>query len=165
MSSRQRGPRTLEWCLFSLCVTTFVMAGTASAQPNEDVPGSGAGAAKGKRYVILVGDSGKGRHNAGKLFEMAAKTYEAAIKARPGFKAAKDKVERVRVSGAKSINKALKGDKIFELSYFGHSWYHPGKKSEFSTRERRREPIPTSPRWRSSLVSWGRRSRHPLRSC
>ena len=69
-----------------------------------------------KRALLMVGDSGLGRHNAGRAFDLAAETEAGALQD-AGWE-----TELVRVSSVDDIIGALSnGDPVTRAYYFGHA--------------------------------------------
>jgi hypothetical protein len=78
-----------------------------------------------KLYLIVHGDRGSGAHNAGQLFEWAAKTHEKEIRngSFPGVPPLGGVTLKVaHVSTVSDLVKAINTGKAAYLAYFGHSW-------------------------------------------
>lgn len=78
-----------------------------------------------RRFVIVYGDKGLGVHNAGSLFEWAAKTHklEVMLGAFPGVPPSRGaSIEVFHVSSVPDLVQDISAGNLAYLAYFGHSW-------------------------------------------
>jgi hypothetical protein len=84
-----------------------------------------------KNFVIVYGDAGQGTHNAGDLFQMAAKTHVNEVRTRtfpntPQLTTnATISDPAIHISTVSDLTSAISIGNIAYLAYFGHSW-NPG---------------------------------------
>lgn len=78
-----------------------------------------------RRFVIVYGDRGLGRHNAGSLFQWAATTHKTEVMrhAFPGVPApGSAHIEMFHISSVPDLVKDISAGNVGYLAYFGHSW-------------------------------------------